>query len=166
MPKETTSALLAACAVALGTSCASDDDRTSADLEPVPTIAASLAVEIGGGLDGFEALTDGAPVALVYGPQGGFHVWTAVRVRDVSVEQVQINVSSRYADGRGPAGPPARWAAKLSPRGDVREHAGMQNFIANAAGEVVGARIVLRAEVIAPDRRHGAAEVAVIPSFK
>ena len=145
--------------------CGSSRDRTQAELEPVPDTPASLAVEVGTGVDEFAALANGEPVDLTYGPQGGFHIWTAVRMLDATVLQVQINISTRFEASGAPAGSASRWPAEPVLREGARVHVGMRNFVAQAS-EVAGKRIVVRAEVIAGDGRHGAGERVVVPRFK
>lgn len=139
--------------------------RSPAELEPVPSTPPSLEVEVGTGEVGFAPLSAGDEVELVYGPQGGYHIWTAVRIRDVSVEQAQINVSARFEGTGAPAGPASRWPAAPVIRGEARVHFGMRTFIAQAP-LADGKRIILRAEVITRDGRHGAGERAVVPQGK
>jgi hypothetical protein len=46
--------------------------------EPEPIL------EVGTGTFRFEPLADGAPLPLIYGAQGGWHVWVAIRVHGVA----------------------------------------------------------------------------------
>ncbi|MEZ4293554.1 MAG: hypothetical protein R3B70_01160 [Polyangiaceae bacterium] len=59
-----------------------------------PEDAGEPAVEVGRGLESFEALAPGGPVPMVKGPQGGFHVWLALRARNLhrqgSVTHLQV----------------------------------------------------------------------------
>lgn len=133
---------------------------TSAELAPIPNTPETLTVDVGGGILDFEELADGQEVDLTYGAQGGFHIWTSVRVHDVTVSEAQINLLSRYEDGT-PAGPASRVATPLGEApGGSRIVFGLRNFIADAAG-ARGKRIILRAEVVAKDQRHGAGEKVV-----
>lgn len=144
----------------LALSCGGSDEATSGALVVVPDTPPTLSVEIGTGTVAFEELTDAQEVDVIRGPQGGFHVWTAVRVRDVTVGEAQINLLSRYDDGRS-AGSPSRVAVPLvEGPGGVRTVAGLRNFITDAA-EARGKRIVLRVEVVASGERHGEAEKIV-----
>jgi hypothetical protein len=140
-------------------------NRSQADLEPVPSTPASLDVEVGTGENEFVPLSDGAQVELTYGKQGSYHIWTSVRLRDATVEQAQINVSMRFEDSGAAAGPPSRWPAEPLLVAGARIQPGMRNFIEQAP-LVVGKRIILRAEVIARDGRHGAGERVVVPHGK
>lgn len=145
--------------VAVAFSCGTNGP-TSDELVPVPKTPPSFAVEIGTGFIELEELTDGQEIDLTYGTQGGFHIWTAVRVHDVTVGEAQINLLSRYEDGTS-AGPPSRVAVPLvEGPGGTRAVTGLRNFIGDAAG-ARGKRIVLRVEVVASMDRHGEAEKVV-----
>lgn len=135
------------------------------DIAPVPNTPASIDLEIGTGAVDFAALADGDAVELIHGSQGGYHIWTAVRVRDVTVQEGAINVSSRFEDGSGPAGSPSGWAATLVVTDGAGIQAGMRNGI-DDPGAVTGKRIILRAELVARDGRHGAVERVVVPHAK
>ncbi|MBS2012501.1 MAG: hypothetical protein JST00_06430 [Deltaproteobacteria bacterium] len=131
-------------------------------LVDVPASPATLSVEVGTGTKDFVALADGDPVDLTYGPQGGFHIWTAVRVKNANVSGVQINLRARLDDG-SLVGPPSRTAVSLEVREDGSAIAGgLRNFVENAT-ELRGKRVTLSAEVIAADQRHGAGERRVVP---
>ena len=129
-------------------------------LATIPDAAPTLPVDVGGGMLDFEELADGQDVDLVYGRQGGFHIWTSVRVHDVTIGEAQINLYARYEDG-ALAGNPSRVATALGEEpGGKRVVWGLRNFITDAAG-ARGKRIVLRAEVVASGDRHGAGEKLV-----
>lgn len=110
-------ALLLASTLALSLAgCGSDDEGPSADAGPVDlglvpdggaldagTLDAgsvtdagpgATGVEIGAGRDSFEALSEGDPVAIVEGSQGGgryggAHVWTAARFDGLALSELQ-----------------------------------------------------------------------------
>ena len=132
-----------------------------ARLATVPDTPETLPVEIGTGDTGFLPLTDGEDAFIVFGPQGGWHIWTAVRVRDESVVEAEINLSVRFAGDGTPAGKASSVATGLKLKDGARERAGMTNFLANALA-VRGQRVVLRTEVIAADGRHGSDERTVV----
>jgi hypothetical protein len=136
-----------------------------ADIVPVPNTPASIDLEIGSGAVDYVALADGDAVDLIHGSQGGYHIWTAIRVRDLTVQEGAVNVSSRFEDGSGPAGLPSGWAARLVVTDGAGIQAGMRNGI-DDPGAVNGKRIILRAELVARDGRHGAAERVVVPHAK
>lgn len=126
----------------------------------VPSTPPTLAVEVGTGDTSFRPLVDGGEVMLVYGSQGGFHVWTSVRVHDPSLIEAHVNLSARHEDGSA-AGPPSSAAVRLVAGPDKTADAtGMRNFI--AAKEVAGTFLILRAEVVGTDGRHGASERRVV----
>ena len=148
--------IVVAASVSLGCSCGSVHDRTQAELEPVPSTPASLVVEVGTGDQEFAALLDGDPVELTYGTQGGLHIWTAVRILDAAIDRGQINVSTRFEESGAAAGPASRWPVAPTLREGARVQVGMRNFV--QASEVAGKRLILRAEVIGRDGRHGAGQ--------
>jgi hypothetical protein len=125
----------------------------------VPSTASALDVQLGDGESAFDPLADGATLGVAHGPQGGQHVWTSVKLADVGLDTVQVNLSARYADDGSPAGTPSGWVAELStPMGGVRTHAGMKNYVDPIAAPRL---VVLRIEVIAADGRHGEDERTV-----
>lgn len=151
--------MLFALATFLNVSCATSDPEPQ--LAPVPNTAPTLSVEVGTGSADYVPLADGDPVELIYGTQGGWHVWTAVRVRDATVQDVRINLYARFEDG-ALAGDPSAVAARLDPANDAsRTHTAMRNLIRDG-NQARGRRVVLRLEVIANDGRHGAGERLVV----
>jgi hypothetical protein len=115
---------------------------------------------VGTGPTDFVELADGDPVVLASGGQGGYHVWTAIRVHDARITDARVNLSARFEDGTS-AGPSSSAATALSVLGDgSRGAAGLRDFI-DRPDLVLGKRVVLRVEVIASDQRHGAAEKVV-----
>jgi hypothetical protein len=128
---------------------------------PIPTTEPTLVVEVGSEYDGFVALADGAAVAPSRGAQGGYHLSTAVRVHDPTVTDVRMNLSARFEDGSA-AGTASSVALTLERDGDARTARAMRIFI--DADAALGKRVILRAEVVAADERHGAGERTVIVS--
>jgi hypothetical protein len=154
-----------AAVLAIATQSCGPGESTRGELVPVPSTPPTLQVDVGTGTADFIELADGAPVDLVRGSQGGFHIWTAIRVHDERVTDVQVNLSTRLEDGTE-AGPPSSAATTLSaPRDGARSAAGLRNFIASS-GYVSEERVVLRVEVIASDKQHGAAEKVVTVNVK
>lgn len=119
----------------------------------VPSTQPTLATEIGTGEDAFQALPDGGPVTLVYGSQGGQHIWTAVRVRGVAADAglfANVSVSSDAT----PLGPESGWAGPWTAvSGDTLELAGMRAYLREP---ISGKDVILHVEVVAKDGRHGA----------
>jgi hypothetical protein len=56
------------------------------------------ALEIGTGTWRFEAVEDGGAVPLVYGAQGGWHLWIALRVRGVEADSASVEFVHGPAD--------------------------------------------------------------------
>jgi len=141
--------------------CSSPSPNPTFVLADVPPTPSTLAVEVGTGTKSFVPAPADSPVDLTYGPQGGFHIWTAVRVRDALATSVQVNLSARLDDG-SLVGPRSRAATTLEPQLDGSATAvGLRNYVENAS-ELRGKRVTLEAEVIAADQRHGAGLVTVI----
>lgn len=135
------------------------------DLVAVPTTAETLVVEVGTGEFDFQELAAGAPVTLVHGAQGGYHVWTAIRVHDAALRDARVNVSSRFEDGT-PGGRASGAAVSLVPGpGATASAAGLRSFIDDAEG-AREKKLVLRVEVVAADQRHGSAETLVTVDAK
>ena len=74
-------ALAIAIAFLAGAACAGEDDDPP--IEPEGELALGGAALDG---SGFVELGDGEPIELVPGSQGGFHIWTGIRVRGVEGE--------------------------------------------------------------------------------
>ena len=152
--------LLGAVVIADG-ACSSTAEDPTFVLAPVPNTPASLQVEVGTGAVTFTPLAENDPVDLTYGPQGGFHIWTAVRIKNTTARSVQVNLRAVLDDGTL-AGPPSHAAAPLEVQADGTSVAvGLRNFIENTA-EKKGRRLTLKAEVIASDQTHGAGERTVL----
>lgn len=153
------SARVALVAVAL-VCCGSEGEGRS--LAPIPNTPPTLTVEVGTGFIDYVPLADGDGIEIVHGSQGGWHVWTGVKVPDASVQDVRINLFTRFADGGQPAGDASSVAASLGPTLDgARANAGMRNFITDG-NTIHGKELVLRVEVVANDGRHGVGERRVV----
>ena len=147
----------AASLMLLAGSCTAPAEDPKFVLAAVPATPATLAVEVGTGTKDFVALADGDPVELTFGPQGGFHIWTAVRVKNVVATGVQVNLRAKLDDG-ALVGPASRMALSLEVNDDgSATAAGLRNFVENAS-ELRGKHVTLSVDVIAADQRHGAAE--------
>lgn len=150
---------LFAIAAVLDTGCGPTDPGPQ--LAPIPNTAPTLSIEVGTGASDYVSLADGDPVDLIFGTQGGWHVWTGVKVRDKTVQDARINLYARFEDGLL-AGDPSAVAARLDPATDgSRTHASMRNFIRDG-NQTRGRRLILRVEVITSDGRHGAGERLVV----
>ncbi len=142
--------------LAVGCSCGpGTGDTRQTHPAAVPSTAASLTVDIGGGDQSFTELSDGASVALVAGPQGGYHVWTSVRVTP-AVADLTVDLSVTLDDGGASVGPPSGWGAERMTSHDYIEVDGLKAYI-DSPTAVVGKTIVIHADVVTPDGRHGSA---------
>lgn len=145
----------------IAAACSSPTPDPAFVLAEVPSTAPSLVVEVGTGTKSFVAVEDGGLVELTYGPQGGFHIWTAIRVRGATASGVQVNLRARLADGSF-VGPASRSATTLDVQPDGSATAGgLRNYVENAS-ELRGKRVTLEAEVVAADARHGAGRTTVV----
>lgn len=128
---------------------------------PLPSTPASLQVEVGIGEGVFEPITADTVVDAVYGPQGGYHVWTAAKLTGTKLSSAQINVSARLAPDGAKLGRPSRVITDFRTTTDgAQVHAGITNFVDDPSA-LSGKRIVLRVEMIAPDGQHGEDERTV-----
>lgn len=128
-----------------------------------PPVPVELVTEIGGGKDGFVVLADGDPVPVIMGVQGGYHIWTSVRVHDPTLKVVAVSLTSRFEDTGALVGQPSKEAAVFDDSGDGwRVNLGMRSFI-DAPAPVKGKRVTLRVEFVAPDGRYGSDERTIVP---
>jgi hypothetical protein len=71
--------------------------------EPEPDGGQTAAVadlELGTGINGFEALAEDQTVDIIFGPQGGYHIWAALRARRARVAPDRVEVHARlFKDG-------------------------------------------------------------------
>ncbi len=132
---------------------ASGDTRQTQPAAVPTTTPQTLDVQIGGGDTTFSEVADGSDVSLVHGPQGGYHVWTSVRVTP-AVAELTVDLTV-YVEGEpDPVGPPSGWAADRMTSHDYVEVDGLKAYVASPDA-VVGRTIVVHADVVAPDGRHG-----------
>jgi hypothetical protein len=151
----------------LFTGCAGLGTGDSFDPLPEPAAGdaraeAALRIEIGTGVELYEPLAEGAPVEVVLGPQGGFHIWTSVRIHDPALDLARIDLSARLTDDGSAVGNPSSITASLDAVDGTRERAGMTSFVTNPSS-IRGRRVVLHVDVFAEDGRRGSAERTVIP---
>ena len=76
-----------------------------AEPEPEPDVCdgvtgtESLDVELGTGQESFLAIADNDPVDIIFGPQGGHHIWGAVRVRGMKANAAHVRLAAVAEDG-------------------------------------------------------------------
>ena len=156
--------------VILATACTGSDpqppDGGMIDLCRDASAGAStdLRMEIGTGIGEFVALADGDPVEVIFGAQGGYHIWTAVLVWGIGTDEpVRIRLTARLEAGGTAVGPASEPRVLLgSPNAEgARARSGLFNFIDDP--EVIRSkRTILRAEVSACGM-SGADERVVTP---
>jgi len=57
-------------------------------------------LELGTGTQSFERLSDGQSARVIAGPQGGFHLWAAARIRaPLDPKLIRLSVTVRLVDG-------------------------------------------------------------------
>jgi len=71
-----------------------------------PAQSGEVTLELGTGERAFETLDEGETLELVYGPQGGYHVWVSVRGGGFSSDRVLLEVDVVPLSATEP--PPAR----------------------------------------------------------
>lgn len=64
---------------------------TDAGLVAAPDGGLESPLEVGTGTQSFEPLTEGQPLVIIAGPQGGWHLWASVRVKP-ALDPTRINL--------------------------------------------------------------------------
>lgn len=101
-------------------------------------------LEVGTGVNTFAALADGDDIGIIFGPQGGYHVWTALRARkDLAPTRVETRVSVRL---EGAELSQNGYRLNLVDSGDHYEWYGLQALIPDPA-VVDGKSVELRVDV-------------------
>lgn len=113
-------------------------------------------MELGTGLTELELIEPEGEVTVSLGPQGGFHIWLAVRCRDCA-PQVLIEYGVRgSADGAWLYGDPLRGIINLDDASDGwRQVAGLYGLLPGGVGEIdyTGLDVTLEATIEDGDRR-------------
>lgn len=123
-------------------------DAGRADRPPVvdPTL------ELGTGQSSWEDLPEGAPVELIHGPQGGYHLFARIRERQLGGD-VMVSFRVTPVDGGDAINDPEDRIRLLESRGLLRTSTGWESSSAllviltriRGPSEVVGRRFVLEA---------------------
>ncbi len=73
--------------------------------EYVKTVSESsttgIRLQIGTGLQTYTALDEGDEVRIIAGPQGGYHVWFAIRLWNWPEDEANLRIAWTSADGKG-----------------------------------------------------------------
>lgn len=132
--------------------------------EPVPPEPFEGTLEIGTGETGFLPLTHEQSVPLVFGPQGGHHVWISFRVTGFAQQQVLMDLDVVPLSEREP--PPRSSPVRLfmSERGEggAYEYVGWPAQLADA-GCYVDVPLSFRLTLTDPEGNEVSDEVVVVP---
>lgn len=116
---------------------------------PPPTVAESRNVALGGGKDCFLPAEENAVLPIVSGPQGGYHVWVAVRTSGFGPTPTLALRIHDEAGSLGLVDPMVRTLETCAVGNGAREQAHLFGFLAAqdpvAAGVLVGTRATLEA---------------------
>lgn len=147
-------------AIDSGANAAIQPDDTGGPSEEPP----SIEVELGTGAERFESLTDGQEVVLVQGPQGGFHVWAAVRIAAPALDgELELELGLEVA-GTPVAGGYTTWRPVFVD--GVAERAGLLVILFEPnPWSVDGEQARLVVAVSAQNGQRGADSVAVVPRW-
>jgi hypothetical protein len=150
--------LLFSAALAAALACGKAPDP----IEP-PDSGPLARVEVGTGTGSFVALKDGDPVNIVKGPQGGHHIWGALRCSGpLNPNGLEVHFRIFKADPRAEI-QDNPYRITLQQNGEFAEWYGMIGFLPNGPSEVAGVATVLRMEVKDAEGRTAFDERRVVP---
>jgi hypothetical protein len=141
--------------------------RMPVDLDQPAEVEVGQSTDHGGFLDLSPDPTSPSPAAIVCGPQGGYHIWTAVRTHNLDRCGATLHLSHRYADGSGPTGDTVLVVDLLpQPDGSALADTLIAPFTPYALGpQSDGRLLVLRAEVTDSTGRIASSERTVLASL-
>jgi len=147
-----------------------DDPNVNPDPNPNPNSCAAGwdgSFEVGAGEDCFSSLDDGQNVALMAGPQGGFHIWVSVRCRDCARDQLLRYGVQNVETGEWAWGEPQEHLVTMDKLDSYKQAAGLTAFMpgdswSGEAPDVLGKRFLIVAEVAAGGEVY-TDEVIVVP---
>jgi hypothetical protein len=117
-------------------------------------------LEVGTGTSAFEPLTDGQSVSIIFGPQGGYHVWAALRLKK-SFAPERVEVHARLLQGSAELSDNG-YLLNLVDAGDRYEWYGLQALVPDPAA-IDGQPVTVRLEVKDQSGKSASAEVRVVP---
>ncbi len=115
-------------AVALAGCCPEEDRYVSEATNCDDTFCGEPTVDVGDGLETYTPVCDGDDFAIVYGPQGGYHLEVGARM-DGLCPIVRLAVSVRAADGTEVATAETRVQAVRDGPGTVQDYWGLQPIL-------------------------------------
>ena len=102
-------------------------------------------LDVGTGVSGFDALADGQQVEIIFGPQGGYHVWAALRASKTAVAPDRAEVHVKLLlDGTQLSDNAYR--LNLVDTGDFYEWYALQALVPDPAA-VEGKTVIVRVEL-------------------
>jgi hypothetical protein len=130
--------------------------------EQPPTDAGNTVpdLEVGTGISAFEPLTDGQSVSIIFGPQGGYHVWAALRLKK-SFAPERAEVHARLLQGSTELSDNG-YLLNLVDAGDRYEWYGLQALVPDPTA-IDGQPVTVRLTVKDQSGKTASAEVRVVP---
>jgi hypothetical protein len=121
-------------------------------------------LEVGTGLSGFEPVSDGQSLEVIFGPQGGYHVWAAIRAskKDVTPDRAQVRVKL-IKDGTVLSENP--YQLNLVDSGGFYEWYALQALVPDPA-VVDGQTVTVRIELSDRIGRSAADEVTIVADWR
>lgn len=98
-------------------------------------------LQVGTGKDAFVALGDGDTIELFHGPQGGTHLWGALRAKGLGDGDFEVQYAITSADGTNQLSTQTYLITPLA-NGDWREWAGLVGFVPEPSA-VIGREVAL-----------------------
>ncbi len=107
---------LALLAILLGASCANDD--TTTPITPDAGFGGDAQLQVGTGDFAFVPVAEGDPVAIVLGPQGGYHIFISLRARGINNSGLRMEVGVLDAETRTSLSAETSIRGRMSPAED------------------------------------------------
>lgn len=117
-------------------------------------------VEIGTGAEAFEPLSDGQTLPIIAGPQGGFHLWAAARVRE-PIDPENLSLRFRVLLDGGTQSDNT-WKLSLVQNGDAWEWFALTEVLSNPDA-VRGKEVEFRLDVTDTAGRTASDARRIIP---
>jgi hypothetical protein len=102
-------------------------------------------IEVGTGENSFIALTDGDPVTIIHGPQGGYHIWGAIRAKPgLNPKGIEVKISVLTTAGAELS--LNAYRLNLTPNGEFHEWYGLLALVPEPTA-VSGSEVRLHVDV-------------------
>ena len=117
--------------------------------------------QVGTGTDSFEPLEDGQTVPVIKGPQGGYHIWTSIRVRaPIASKDLKVRL---HVDFNGAVLTDTNYVLNFWQKGAYAEYYALTAFIPDPAA-VDGQRVQLAIDVTDTNGLTASDSRTVIPT--